>query len=199
MSTPRRFFQTPSASQQSSGLDPNILRKCAKALDEALPTVPMDWKDYFQRNWLLFRGSKAAKFFSKHWSVDDTESTLIHFEYRSRMGPKASLMAGKTRALSEHGLMVSPKIHQLESHGQWKGNSYPNHHGNSRTPSPRPLGRRRRYQKGPPGNLHRSFWWIGGQTTAGKSQMSQNLTNEKHEQKLWGDHWTVMNNLQNEL
>ena len=63
MSTPRRFFQTPSASQQSSGLDPNILRKCAKALDEALPTVPMDWKDYFQRNWLLFRGSKAAKFF----------------------------------------------------------------------------------------------------------------------------------------
>ena len=44
MSTPQRFFQTPSASQQSSGLDPNILRKCAKALDEALPTVPMDWK-----------------------------------------------------------------------------------------------------------------------------------------------------------
>ena len=119
----------PICSQQSSGLDPNILRKCAKALDEALPTVPMDWKDYFQRNWLFFRGSKAAKFFSKHWSVDDTESTLIHFEYRSRMGPKASLMAGKTRALSEHGLMVSPKIHQLESHGQWKGNSYPNHHG----------------------------------------------------------------------
>jgi hypothetical protein len=40
----------------------------------------------------------------------------------------------------------------------------------------------------------------GARDTQSKTRTPhKDVGNEKHEQKLWEDHWTVMNNLQNEF